>query len=152
MDILMDLHTQDAGLSVIMITAYGTVENAVRAMQSGAANFIQKPWDNEKLLAMCGRRGPASGEEENIQLSAPSAALQLRAHRRQERGHAEDFRPGRPGRAQPVDGAVAGREWHGEGTDRQSDSPELATARAALRSVNTGSMPPICWNPLCSDT
>src|SRR5579884_3152864 len=34
-----------------MITAYGTVENAVRAMQSGAANFIQKPWDNEKLLA-----------------------------------------------------------------------------------------------------
>jgi FixJ family two-component response regulator len=38
-------------LPVIMITAYGTVENAVRAMQSGAANFIQKPWDNEKLLA-----------------------------------------------------------------------------------------------------
>ena len=34
-----------------MITAYGTVDNAVRAMQSGATNFIQKPWDNEKLLA-----------------------------------------------------------------------------------------------------
>jgi DNA-binding NtrC family response regulator len=36
---------------VIMITAYGTVENAVKAIQAGATNFIQKPWDNEKLLA-----------------------------------------------------------------------------------------------------
>ena len=69
MEILADLRTQDPGLSVIMITAYGTVENAVRAMQSGAANFIQKPWDNEKLLAdvraaIARRRA----EEENIQL------------------------------------------------------------------------------------
>jgi DNA-binding NtrC family response regulator len=34
-----------------MITAYGTVENAVKAMRAGATNFVQKPWDNEKLLA-----------------------------------------------------------------------------------------------------
>ena len=32
MDILMDVHAQDPGLSVIMITAYGTVENAVKVM------------------------------------------------------------------------------------------------------------------------
>src|SRR5215831_10038760 len=51
MEILSEIRTHDAQLPVIMITAYGTVENAVRAMQSGAANFIQKPWDNEKLLA-----------------------------------------------------------------------------------------------------
>ena len=52
-----------------MITAYGTVENAVRAMQSGATNFIQKPWDNEKLLADV-RSAVArhKAEEENIQL------------------------------------------------------------------------------------
>jgi DNA-binding NtrC family response regulator len=69
MDILMDVHAQDPGLSVIMITAYGTVENAVKAMQSGAANFIQKPWDNEKLLADV-RAAVARhrAEEENIQL------------------------------------------------------------------------------------
>src|SRR5260370_12882812 len=52
-----------------MTTAYGTAEDAVRAMQSGATNFIQKPWDNEKLLAdvraaVARRRA----EEENIQL------------------------------------------------------------------------------------
>ncbi len=38
-------------LPVIMITAYGTVGNVVDALRSGADNFVQKPWDNEKLLA-----------------------------------------------------------------------------------------------------
>jgi DNA-binding NtrC family response regulator len=69
MELLSEIHAQDDQLAIIMITAYGTVENAVRAMQVGAANFIQKPWDNEKLLAdvraaIARRRA----EEENIQL------------------------------------------------------------------------------------
>ena len=69
MDILSELQSQDRQLSVIMITAYGTVENAVKAMQSGAANFIQKPWDNEKLLAdVRAAVARAKAEEENIQL------------------------------------------------------------------------------------
>src|SRR5208337_940503 len=50
-EILHEIRERDSELPVIMITAYGTVENAVNAMQSGATNFIQKPWDNEKLLA-----------------------------------------------------------------------------------------------------
>src|SRR6266478_3275253 len=69
LEILNDIHDRDPNLAVIMITAYGTVENAVRAMQGGAVNFVQKPWDNEKLLAdiraaVARRRA----EEENIQL------------------------------------------------------------------------------------
>ena len=36
---------------VIMITAYGDIELAVRALKKGAADFIIKPWDNEKLMA-----------------------------------------------------------------------------------------------------
>src|SRR5579864_7197244 len=69
MDLLAEIRVQDPGLSIIMVTAYGTVENAVRAMQSGAANFVQKPWDNEKLLADV--RAAVTRhrvEEENIQL------------------------------------------------------------------------------------
>ena len=38
-------------LPVIMITAFGTVGNVVEAIRAGAENFVQKPWDNEKLLA-----------------------------------------------------------------------------------------------------
>jgi DNA-binding NtrC family response regulator len=68
-EVLREIRERDASLAVILITAYGTVENAVAAMQGGAANFIQKPWDNEKLLAdvraAIARR---KAEEENVQL------------------------------------------------------------------------------------
>ena len=37
--------------SVVMITAYGDVETAVRALKAGASDFVLKPWDNEKLIA-----------------------------------------------------------------------------------------------------
>ncbi len=69
LDLLAELHAHDPQLSVIMITAYGTVENAVKAMQAGATNFVQKPWDNEKLLADV-RIAVARHrtEEENVQL------------------------------------------------------------------------------------
>jgi DNA-binding NtrC family response regulator len=68
-EILQDIRERDSELAVIMITAYGTVENAVNAMQSGATNFIQKPWDNEKLLADVGAAvGRRRAEAEVIQL------------------------------------------------------------------------------------
>jgi DNA-binding NtrC family response regulator len=69
MDLLAEIHAQDPQLSIIMVTAYGTVENAVRAMQAGAANFVQKPWDNEKLLAdVRAAIARHRAEEENVQL------------------------------------------------------------------------------------
>ena len=69
LEILKDIRDRDPNLAVIMITAYGTVENAVAAMQGGANNFIQKPWDNEKLLAdVRAVVGQRRAEEENIQL------------------------------------------------------------------------------------
>lgn len=40
----------EAGMPVIMLTAYGDVELAVKALKSGAADFVLKPWDNEVLL------------------------------------------------------------------------------------------------------
>lgn len=40
----------DANLSVIMITAYGDVELAVRAVKDGAVDFVLKPWENSRLL------------------------------------------------------------------------------------------------------
>ncbi len=42
---------RDPSAAVIMITAYGDVEMAVRALKEGATDFILKPWQNEKLLA-----------------------------------------------------------------------------------------------------
>jgi DNA-binding NtrC family response regulator len=50
-EILASLREREATLPVIMITAFGTVDNVVDAIRGGAQNFVQKPWDNEKLLA-----------------------------------------------------------------------------------------------------
>lgn len=41
----------DPSAVVIMITAYGDVEMAVRTIKAGATDFVLKPWQNEKLLA-----------------------------------------------------------------------------------------------------
>ena len=41
----------DQEIEVVMFTAYGDVELAVKALKRGAADFILKPWENEKLLA-----------------------------------------------------------------------------------------------------
>src|ERR1700691_6121370 len=69
LDILARIRERQPHLPVIMITAYGTVGNVVDAMNGGAQNFIQKPWDNEKLLADI-RASVARhrAEEENVQL------------------------------------------------------------------------------------
>jgi DNA-binding NtrC family response regulator len=50
-DLLPRIKVLVPDLPVIMITAYGTVGNVVDAIRAGASNFVQKPWDNEKLLA-----------------------------------------------------------------------------------------------------
>ncbi len=63
---IVEMHPQ---LPVIMITAFGTMGNVVDAIRAGAENFVQKPWDNEKLLADI-RTAIArhKAEEENVQL------------------------------------------------------------------------------------
>src|SRR5262245_24420780 len=49
-EILRELHQSSPETAIVMITAYGTIENAVSAIKAGAADYVTKPWDNEKLL------------------------------------------------------------------------------------------------------
>jgi two-component system, NtrC family, response regulator HydG len=48
---LRQIKEKDSDAVVIMITAFGDVEMAVRALKEGATDFILKPWQNEKLIA-----------------------------------------------------------------------------------------------------
>ncbi len=48
---LSQIKERDPQAVVIMITAFGDVEMAVRALKEGATDFILKPWQNEKLIA-----------------------------------------------------------------------------------------------------
>ncbi len=50
--LLSDIVAIDSTLPVIVMTAWGNVELAVEAMRRGARDFIQKPWENERLLAI----------------------------------------------------------------------------------------------------
>ena len=69
MELLPQIHERYPELPVIMITAYGTVDNVVDAIRAGAENFIQKPWDNEKLLAdIRSALARHRAETENVQL------------------------------------------------------------------------------------
>ncbi|WP_208734520.1 sigma-54-dependent transcriptional regulator, partial [Corallococcus praedator] len=51
LDLLGQLRARDALLPVVVMTAWGSVEGAVEAMRAGARDYVQKPWDNTRLLA-----------------------------------------------------------------------------------------------------
>lgn len=52
LNLLARLQELDPTLPVIVMTAWGSIELAVEAMRRGARDFIQKPWDNARLLAI----------------------------------------------------------------------------------------------------
>jgi DNA-binding NtrC family response regulator len=52
LDLLQKLQTLDATLPVVVMTAWASVDVAVEAMRRGARDFVTKPWDNPRLLAI----------------------------------------------------------------------------------------------------
>ncbi len=50
MDLLSRIRAHDPTLPVIVMTAWGSVDKAVEAMRLGARDFVEKPWDNTRLL------------------------------------------------------------------------------------------------------
>jgi len=52
LDLLSQIVAIDNTLPVIVMTAWGNVELAVEAMRRGARDFIQKPWENERLVSI----------------------------------------------------------------------------------------------------
>ena len=143
-DLLPAIRALDPQISVIMITAYGTVEDAVRAMQSGATNFLQKPWDNEKLLAdvraaIARRRA----EEENIQLKR---ALKQRYNFENIVGNGEAMLKifDLVGQVAPSRSTVLLQGESGTGKEVIAKAIHLNSPRRdrPFVPVNTGSMPP----------
>jgi len=52
LDLLTRIQNTDSTLPVVVMTAWGSVDLAVEAMRRGARDFIQKPWENERLLTI----------------------------------------------------------------------------------------------------
>jgi DNA-binding NtrC family response regulator len=87
LDLLTRIQAVDPTLPVVVMTAWGSVDLAVEAMRRGARDFIQKPWDNVRLLAVVRTQIELAGalrrgqrlEAENLALrdSAAEAAAKL---------------------------------------------------------------------------
>ena len=54
LELLRGIRHLEPQLPVIVMTAWGTIEVAVEAMREGASDFIEKPWDNQRLLSVLG--------------------------------------------------------------------------------------------------
>jgi DNA-binding NtrC family response regulator len=61
LDLLSRIQATDSTLPVIVMTAWGSVDVAVEAMRRGARDFIQKPWENARLLSVLRTQVELSG-------------------------------------------------------------------------------------------
>ncbi|HRZ55703.1 MAG TPA: response regulator, partial [Candidatus Paceibacterota bacterium] len=52
LDLLGRLQALDSAMPVVVMTAWATIGLAVEAMRRGARDFVQKPWDNTRLLTI----------------------------------------------------------------------------------------------------
>jgi DNA-binding NtrC family response regulator len=145
LDLLSEIVSLDSTLPVIVMTAWGNVELAVEAMRRGARDFIQKPWENERLISIL-----------RTQVELRRALMQA------ERLEAENrlFRAeGRPefianapamqpvlealARVGPSDANVLITGEHGTGKEVVALTLHAVSARASrpLVAINTGALP-----------
>ena len=86
LDLLAGLESQGNSAPVIVMTAWGRIDLAVEAMRRGACDFVQKPWDNERVLAAIRKQADTQrGRRSELEIAAtvqqklfPRAARRLR--------------------------------------------------------------------------
>src|SRR5215475_10158322 len=69
LEMLKEIRRRDPDLSVVLITAYGSIDMARTAFKNGAMDYITKPWSNDELLAQVAQAVESRRlREENLQL------------------------------------------------------------------------------------
>jgi DNA-binding NtrC family response regulator len=145
MDLVVRVKEIDAQLPIIVMTAWGNIDLAVEAMRRGASDFIQKPWENPRLLAILraqmelhrSQRRTQWLEAENRILRAPGAPDFIAT--------AESMRQvlETMSRVGPSDANVLITGEHGTGKEVVAQMLHRLSARAprTLVAVNTGALP-----------
>jgi DNA-binding NtrC family response regulator len=145
LDLVAAIQQHDAQLPIIVMTAWGNIELAVEAMRRGARDFIQKPWDNARLLTVV---------RTQLELyTAQKRALWLEAENRILRAEgvpefiatADAMRPVVEllARIGPSDANVLVTGEHGTGKEVVAQTLHRLSPRAhrTLVAVNTGALP-----------
>ncbi len=145
LDLLSQIVSLDATIPVIVMTAWANVELAVEAMRRGARDFVQKPWENERLLSIL---------RTQVELHrALQRAARLEAENRLLRAEGRpEFIAAAPAmqsvletiaRVGPSDANVLITGEHGTGKEIVAQTLHALSARTsrALVAVNTGAIP-----------
>jgi DNA-binding NtrC family response regulator len=144
LDLLSEIVGADSNLPIIVMTAWGNVELAVEAMRRGARDFVQKPWDNERLLTIL----RTQVELHRALLRAERLAAENRLFHAQGRpefiASAASMRPvlDAIARVGPSDANVLITGEHGSGKEVVAQTLHALSTRASrsLVAVNTGAL------------
>ncbi len=145
LDLLSEITASDNMLPVIVMTAWANVDVAVEAMRRGARDFIQKPWENERLLSIV---------RTQVELhNALEAAQRLEAENRLLRATSRPEFIATSSSMQPVletisrvgpsDANILITGEHGSGKEVVAQTLHALSSRAArpMIAVNTGALP-----------
>jgi len=77
LSLLKNIKNQQSNLPVLLMTAYGTIDDAVQAMKDGACNYIAKPFAPEVLLNMVSQYIPPSEVNTNTPIVADKHSIEL---------------------------------------------------------------------------
>jgi DNA-binding NtrC family response regulator len=145
MDLVVRIKEIDPQLPIVVMTAWGNIDLAVEAMRRGASDFIQKPWENPRLLSILrtqmelhrSQRRTQWLEAENRILRAPGA-LDFIASAESMHQVLETM-----SRVGPSDANVLITGEHGTGKEVVAQMLHRLSARASrtLVAVNTGALP-----------
>ncbi len=144
LDLLGRLRFHDPSLPVIVMTAWSSVDLAVEAMRSGARDFVQKPWENARLLSIIRTQVDLGrAERRGERLEAENQALR-QSSRVTLIAEAPSMRPVLEliERVGPSDANVliTGENGSGKGTVSQALHAASGRAGRALVTVNAGGL------------
>jgi DNA-binding NtrC family response regulator len=145
LDLLSKVQAVDSGLPVIVMTAWGNVNIAVEAMRRGARDFIQKPWENERLVSILRTQMELSHALKRAQhLEAENRLLQAQG-RPTFIAEAKTMQPVLEliARIGPSDANVLITGEHGTGKEVVARTLHMLSSRASrpMVTVNTGGLP-----------
>ena len=146
LSLLSKLQALDTPMPVVVMTAWGTVDLAVEAMRRGARDFIQKPWENERVLAVVRTQVElARALRRSQRLEAENRVLRDQGTNRPTLiAESAAMRPVLEliARVGPADANVllTGENGTGKGTVAQSLHAVSARAARALVTVNAGGL------------
>ena len=145
LELVSEISALDSSLPIIVMTAWGNVDIAVEAMRRGARDFIQKPWENERLVSILRSQVELHRALEKAERLAAENRL-LRAEGRPEFiASAPSMQPvlDAIARIGPSDANVMVTGEHGTGKEVVAQTLHALSARAnrTLVAVNTGALP-----------